>query len=322
MTRPALQLCFHDHCFDGVASSATFLRFYRDRIRPLDDGQLGFRGLAHKAGALFDGEVFAGEENVIVDFRYAIDPRLTWWFDHHQSAFETPEGLADFRADTSGHKFWDPAAKSCTRFLARICAEKFGFEQTPLAELIHWAEIIDGALFPDAQMAVALTEPAMQLMLLIEATKDAQLGPRLIVELSRRPLSAVLREPWVTGPLAPLLARHHTIVSRVNERLEVKDRVATFDVADLDLDNINKFIAYAKEPDTLYTVSVTRSPSRSKISLGSNPWRQGERRHNLAQMAERYKGGGHPAVAAISFPPERLDEARAVAKALAEELRR
>jgi len=28
---PALQICYHDHCFDGVASAATFLRFYRER---------------------------------------------------------------------------------------------------------------------------------------------------------------------------------------------------------------------------------------------------------------------------------------------------
>jgi hypothetical protein len=320
MTKAKLQLCFHDHCFDGVASSATFLRFYREKVRDLDDAELGFKGLAHKAGALFDDSVFAGEENVIVDFRYAIDPRLTWWFDHHQSAFETPEQKTDFLGDKSGRRFWDPAAKSCTKFLARICAEKFGFERAPLAELIDWAEVIDGALFPSAQMAVELKEPAMQLMLLIEATKDSGLGPKLIRELSRRPLSAVLREEWITQPLQPLLERHHKIVAQVGERISVKNRVATFDVADLGLDNINKFIAYAKEPDALYTVSVTQSPSRSKISLGSNPWRQSERKHNLAQMAERYHGGGHPAVAAVSFGPTEIEKAREVAKQLAEEL--
>ena len=34
MPKPALQICYHDHCFDGVASAATFLRFYRDRVKP------------------------------------------------------------------------------------------------------------------------------------------------------------------------------------------------------------------------------------------------------------------------------------------------
>lgn len=320
MTKPLLQICFHDHCFDGVASAATFLRFYRERVRPVRSDQVGLRGLAHKAGHPFDEDTFAGEENVVVDFRYSADPRLTWWFDHHQSAFEPKELQASFEQDQTGRKFWDPAAKSCTRFLARICSEKFGFAPGPLQELIDWAEVIDGALFPDARTAVELTHPATQLMLLIEATKDQTLCGRLVLELAERPLSQVLAEPWVTGPLGPILARHREIVAAVEGRLVVKGRVATFDVADLQLDNINKFIAYNKAPEALYTVSVTRSPGRSKISLGSNPWRQPERTHNLARLAERYGGGGHPAVAAISFKPEQLEEARRVARGLADEL--
>ena len=322
MNRKALQICFHDHCFDGVASAATFLRFYRERVRPVDSDAVAFRGLAHKAGSLFTADDFAGEENAVVDFRFSADPRLTWWFDHHQSAFDPKDLEAVFRKDQSGRKFWDPAAKSCTRFLARVCQGRHGFDPAPLRELIDWAEVIDGALFPDARTAVALEQPAMQLMLLIEATRDPGLCPRLIGELSERSLSNVLREPWVTTPLGPLLERHHSIVATVKGRLQVRGGVAEFDVADLALDNVNKFIAYDHDPAALYTVSVTRSPGRSKISLGSNPWRQADRRHNLAQLAERFGGGGHPAVAAISFKPEELERARTVALGLAEELRR
>ena len=316
---PALQIAYHDHCFDGVASAATFLRFYRERIKAVTDVQ--FKGMAHRAGQLFGPDVFTGDENAVVDFRFSADPRLTWWFDHHQSAFETPSDKAAFDADTTGRKFWDPAAKSCTKFLARVARENFGWNSEPLRELIDWAEIIDGALFPDAQTAVALTDPAMQLMLLIEATKDPELCPRLIRELSERPLSAVLQEPWVTEPLKPMLARHHEVVKLVTSRIRLTNGVATADLADLGIDAVNKFIAYAADPATLYTVSVTRGAARAKISLGSNPWRQGERRHNLAKIAERYGGGGHPAVAAISFPPDQLEQAREAARVIAKELR-
>jgi len=216
MGSPALQLGYHDHCFDGVASAATFLRFYREKVRPgLGVDRVGFQGLAHRAGPLFGEDAFAGEENAVVDFRYTADPRLTWWFDHHQSAFESPSDEAHFRADRSGRKFWDPAAKSCTRFLARVCQERFGWDFSPLSELVEWAEVIDGAQFPDPKTAVELTEPAMQLMLLIEASKDPRLRPRLIRELSQRPLSEVLREAWVVQPLEPLLARHREIVRTV-----------------------------------------------------------------------------------------------------------
>jgi len=322
MARPVLQIGYHDHCFDGVASAATFLRFYRQKMRPgLGVDRVALRGLAHRAGQLFGDEAFAGEENAVLDFRYARDPRLTWWFDHHQSAFESPEDEAHFRADASGRKFWDPTAKSCTRFLARVCRERFGWDFSPLAELIDWAEVIDGAQFPDAKTAVELTKPAMQLMLLIEATKDPELCPRLIRELSQRPFSAVVHEPWVVGPLSPLLARHREVVRTVMQRLRVDRAVAEVDLADLDVDNVNKFIAYAADPSTIYTVSVTRGANRSKVSLGSNPWKQDLRRHNLAGIAERYGGGGHPAVAAISFKPEQLEEARSAARTIAAELR-
>jgi hypothetical protein len=316
---PALQICYHDHCFDGVASAATFLRFYRDKVRPVQDP--AFKGMAHRAGQLFGEDVFSGDENAVVDFRFSADPRLTWWFDHHQSAFETASDEAAFRADKSGKKFWDPTAKSCTRFLARIAREKFGWDPSPLSELIEWAEVIDGALFQSPQTAVALSDPAMQLMLLIEATKDPALGPRLIRELAERPLSAVLRERWVIEPLQPLLARHHEIVRTVTGRIRLEGGVATYDLADLGIDNVNKFIAYAADERTLYTVSVTRGPNRSKISLGSNPWKQPQRKHNLAQIAERYGGGGHAAVAAISFPPDEIERAREAARVIAEELR-
>ncbi|HUJ29098.1 MAG TPA: hypothetical protein VLW85_23920 [Myxococcales bacterium] len=317
---PALQICYHDHCFDGVASAATFLRFYRENVKAVSD--VAFKGMAHKAGQLFGEDAFAGDETAVVDFRFSADPRLTWWFDHHQSAFESPADEAAFRADTSGRKFWDPKAKSCTKFIARVVSDKFGWNPEPMRELIDWAEVIDGALFPNPQMAVQLDDAPMQLMLLVEATKDPELCPRLIRELSQRPLREVLREPWITGPLQPLLARHREVVKLVTSRIRLESGVATCDLADLGVDNVNKFIAYAADPATLYTVTVSRGPNRSKISLGSNPWKQEQRRHNLAHIAERYGGGGHPAVAAISFAPEKLEEARAAARVIADELKR
>jgi len=43
--------------------------------------------------------------------------------------------------------------------------------------------------------------------------------------------------------------------------------------------------------------------------------------HNLATICERYGGGGHARVGAISFSPDREDEARKAAAEIAAELR-
>src|SRR5437867_3617872 len=102
-----MKVLFHDSCFDGAASAAVFSRFYLGRVRA--DAEITYQGLAHKAGGgPVEVDALDGDENAIVDFRYAATERLTWWFDHHQSAFQQPGDEAHFRADKSGKKFHDP----------------------------------------------------------------------------------------------------------------------------------------------------------------------------------------------------------------------
>ena len=154
-----------------------FSRFYRERIRP--DATLTYQGLSHQAGgAPVSDSAFQGDENAIVDFRYSQSPKLTWWFDHHASAFQNDGDEAHFLADRSGRKFHDARRKSCTVFLADIARERFGFDPGPMVELLEWAEIIDGAQFPSLQMAVGLREPALQLMTVLEANPTLSSSPR------------------------------------------------------------------------------------------------------------------------------------------------
>ena len=97
-----VRVFFHDKCFDGAACASLFARFYRERIR--GDAEFVFSGLVHRAGSLFDESKFDGDENAIVDFKYSTSPRITWWFDHHQSAFLTPEDAAHFEQQQSQHQ--------------------------------------------------------------------------------------------------------------------------------------------------------------------------------------------------------------------------
>ncbi len=91
-----VRVLYHDHCFDGAASAAYFSRFYEGKYAPGADFE--FTGLAHKASQLFEDGLFDGDVNAIVDFKYSPNPRLTWWFDHHQSAFLSPGGRRAFPA--------------------------------------------------------------------------------------------------------------------------------------------------------------------------------------------------------------------------------
>ncbi|MEP6705015.1 MAG: phosphoesterase, partial [Acidobacteriota bacterium] len=82
----------------------------------------------------------------------------------------------------------------------------------------------------------------------------------------------------------------------------------------------NKFIPYYFHPETTYTVSLSQSSFRTKISVGSNPWAPRPRTHNIAEICERYGGGGHAVVGAVSLKPEDLDLGRRIVKEIIDEL--
>ena len=277
--------------------------------------------MTHRARRPFEDSMFDGDENAIVDFKYSSSPRITWWFDHHQSAFLTPEDAAQFRSENNPHKFYDPAYKSCTKLIADVATSKFGFDPTPLANLIYWGDIIDGAQYSSPEIAVSVSEPATQLALVIEAAPEDGIPAKLIPELASRPLEEIVRMPLVANHLKPLLERHRQSIEILRKRGQADRGVFFFDVSDLDLEGYNKFIPYLLHPECVYSVSVSASAVRTKVSLGSNPWRGNEVKKNLASLAERYGGGGHPKVAAISFEPNDLARAQKAAAEIAAELR-
>jgi len=314
-----VRILYHDHCFDGAASAAYFTRFMQGAFHP--EAEFVYTGMAHKASQLFEESLFDGDENAIVDFKYSSDPRLTWWFDHHQSAFLTPEDAEHFRQDHSGRKLYDPTYKSCTSFICAVAGERFGFQAEDLRQLVDWANIIDGAQYSDAKTAVELGAPAMKLTLVIEGAKGSGIIWKIIRWMQHRKLEEIAAEPEVVALFDPLYRRHLDSVGMIRGRAVEGDGVVYFDLTGYDLEGYNKFIPYYLFPDSIYTVSVSPSSFRTKISVGSNPWVREVPKHNLATICERYGGGGHARVGAISFEPGALEKARAVAAEIVEELK-
>jgi hypothetical protein len=314
-----VRVFYHDKCFDGASSAAIFSRFYRERIR--NDVEFVFSGLLHRAGALFDENQFDGDENAIVDFKYSSSPKVAWWFDHHESAFLTPADAAHFEQDQSNRKFYDPDFKSCTSFIATVAEQRFGFDPTPVADLVHWTDVIDGALYPDARTAVEMREPAMKLTMVIESNQSFGFVPQLIPLLATRPLGEILEEPFVAPLLPPLLERHQRSIELLGKRIESIDHTLFFDITDQELEGYNKFIPYYLHPESIYSVGLSKSSFRVKVSVGSNPWAPSEPVVNLAKICERYGGGGHARVGAISFNVTQQAEARKAAQEIAQELR-
>jgi hypothetical protein len=314
-----VRVLYHDHCFDGAASAAFFSRFIREAVHP--GAEFRYTGMAHKASQTFDPALFDGDENAIVDFKYSSDPHLTWWFDHHQSAFLSAADQEHFRRDTSGRKLYDPNYKSCTAFICDIARDRFGFRAPDLDDLVHWSLIVDGAQYPDAKTAVELGAPAMKLTLVIEAAKGSGIVHRVIGWMQHRSLKEIIAEPEIQALYEPLYRRHVESIDLIKGRARQDDGVVFFDLSGFEIEGYNKFIPYYLFPGSTYTVSVSPSSFRTKISVGSNPWTPLEPKHNLATICERYGGGGHARVGAISLAPGELDRARQIASEIVAELK-
>ena len=143
----------------------------------------------------------------------------------------------------------------------------------------------------------------------IEASQDRDFIKKLIPLLAYEPLAEILEAPFVASVLPPLLERHQRSQEILRQHTEEKDGTIYFDITDHDLEGYNKFVPYYLHPDSIYSVGLSKSSFRVKVSVGSNPWSKREPTVNLAKVCERYGGGGHARVGAISFEPEENDAA-------------
>ena len=138
--------------------------------------------------------------------------------------------------------------------------------------------------------------------------------------MAERSLDEVATGAEVQARLQPILARHRETLELVRRKITYARGVVNFDLVDEGHEAFNKFIPYYLHPQTTYSVAVTRTPHRTKISVGSNPWSPRPRTHNIATICERYGGGGHAVVGAVSYSPDEIERARNVAREIIAEL--
>jgi len=313
-------LLFHDRCFDGVASAALFQAFYREKIDRT--ATLTYGGLEHGPGArsLF-AERLVGDENVILDFRYVADERLSWWFDHHRTSFRSAEDRAHYEARASRQFFIDPDALSCAGFMARTLSARFRFDVSPYEALIEWAERIDSASFESPEAAVSLTQPATQLMAFIEQSEVFSEREEVVEALAAGGIEAALGLPAVQGALPEIFGRIEAQKLQYRARVERHGPVVYCDVSDLDEGAASKFMAYYLEPSAPYAVVVSRNGERTRITVGFSPWHpKAALDRDLSTLCVPYGGGGHSVVGGVDLGLGEGARAREIAREMVQAL--
>lgn len=306
-----VHVLLHGRCFDGASSAAIFKAFFREQA---PSAQFVFVPKHHRRGDPFDETDFAGaDEAVVVDFRYTQHPGLTWFFDHHRSAFQLAGDREHFEADRSGQKFHDPSAPSCTGYIARIAAEQFGFDPSPHAELLHWAEVIDSANFATPDIPVLYEDPALQLAAWIQSATDTTAITGFIDDLLVTPMATLATARYVRELVEPRLDSHRADIDLIRAVHTIDHGVFCYDLLDHAPRVLSHFIPYYLAPKVRYCVGVyAHSDGDLRLSVGYNPWLPAKAREfDVAGLCERHGGGGHPYVAGASFPLDQVESLRA-----------
>lgn len=314
----------HGHCFDGMASAALFAHLIR-RLRRGTSLELRYLSCGYGPNmSQVPAFWLAGDENAILDFRYTPSKRLSWYFDHHATAFGSEDERAAALAgvapsqDAGPQVYHDAAYGSCTRLIADTAERVYAVETRGLSELVRWADVIDTASFASAADAIRRDEPVLQLASVVEQHGDRAFLDTIVPLLEERPLEDVARDPWIQQLWAPIATAHATLVERVRARSRREGRVVVTDLSDAPVETAAKFVSYALFPECMYSVTLSRSKQHYKLAIGYNPWCGQARVHDIATICKRYGGGGHPVVGAATF---RLTD-EALARAAAEEVTR
>jgi hypothetical protein len=324
---PHVVVATHGHCFDGLCSAVMFTRLYRHRF-PADGATFAYHGAGYGPGQNgVDPKVLAGDVNAILDFRFSALPQLDWYFDHHVSAFVTPEDRAAYelrakQGEAAGERryFHDGTYSSATKLIADLGKQRFGLDTSGDQELVRWADMIDSAAFPSAKMAVDRAEPELRLMTVVEHHAGDAFLAKMVPRLLEQPLSEVARSAEVTEAYEPLGRGHEAFVKLVEQRATTVGVVVLVDLSDQLIEVAGKFVTYALYPQSAYSVLLSRSKSKCKISIGYNPWSPLPRTHNIAAICERYGGGGHPVVGAVSLPADQVEKAKELVRGITAEL--
>jgi hypothetical protein len=243
----------HGHCFDGLCSAVMFTRLWR-HLHPGEQAKFAYRGMGYGPGQNgVDPAVLDGDDNAILDFRFSPSPKLTWYFDHHVSAFPADGDRAAYEAKASEEQrtfFHDGKYGSCTKLIADVGQARFALDTSDAAELVRWADIIDSASFPNAEMAVTRAEPVLQLMTVVENKGDSAFLEAMVPRLLAEPLDEVARGKDVQEAYEPLAAQNQAFVDLVKKHAEVIGQVVLVDLSSVVVDVAAKFVTYALWPES------------------------------------------------------------------------
>ena len=297
----AVTVATHGHCFDGLASAVVFSDLYA-ATHPGVDVAWNYRGFDYVARDAGVSEAdLDGEDNAILDYRYTRSDRLTYYFDHHATAFRTDADREAFFAGAPAMGFFEAEGSSCTKLIARVAEERFGVTIAREDDLVEWADRIDSARFDDVAEIVMSPPPALQLASYVERFGSNDVLPSLVARLRTGTIADALADDEIAARVKRLAKEKRAGLDVQREVARELGEIVTCDLTQHGPLTVEKFGLYALFPRARYTTQLFASDGRVKLSVGYNPWSQKSCEHHIGELLRQFGGGGHKVVGGASF---------------------
>ena len=308
----------HGNCLDGLASAALFTRLIQ-HLEP-SASEIDYRTCIYGPEPVpFGPDFLDGQINAILDYRFYRGPELDWYFDHHATAFMTPEDEAGFNSRRgAGQFYFDSKSASCAGLIGRVTKERFGLSLGHLDALVEFADAVNSARYRSASEALDRSSSKSKFLAVVEHYGNDEFFKSMTDQLLELPLQDVVELPEISQAYAGIARQQQEFLEHVRQCSEDRGAVVVTDITDREHATFAKFATYLLYPQSTYSVLLGRIPGALKISVGFNPWGPNRRRHDLGSICSRFGGGGHLVVGGVAFAPDDVAGARAVLSKIVE----
>lgn len=306
-------LYFHYPCFDGLVSGVLAWEFLEthENWRITEFCPVNYKLRDHWL------EDRLKKPCAIVDFLY--HPRADFWADHHQTSMLTAEAEADYQARKGRtHLFFDRGAPACATVLYRHL-RKFLFHKPHFQEMVHWAKKIDSASYSSVEEAILGDAPALRIsrsLLIEEEANGPGYAHFLLEQMRAHPLSYVagLRDVVQREKKARRTLERGLKKAKKATRMK-QGQVVVMDIRKNPNQVISRYAPYHVAPNARYSIGIVRSPDSIGITAMRNPWRK-FKSAALGRVFEKFGGGGHQRVGAVSLSPNQGKLVKSVVESL------
>ncbi|MEX1064155.1 MAG: hypothetical protein WD898_02280 [Candidatus Paceibacterota bacterium] len=281
---------FHND-FDGVTSAAVLLNFFKKH----GGGLASYNPIDYAVGLKENWPNFKLKQpSIIVDFLY--HPKVTWWFDHHTTSFIKEEWRKEYKNDET--HYFDPELKSCCGTVLRHLKKEYKYKPPKhIADLVRWADKIDGGVYASARQAVIADSPARKLSLILRE-HAIRYGPasffkHLVEKLSALSLAEAVKAPRFDKIIKKNRERTLKSLKTFNDFSEVHNKVILIDSTKTEFP-VSHYMGYLTHPEVSWSVLLNWHDGFFHVSVGRNHWvkrKVGD--VHIGKLLSKYGGGGH-----------------------------